>query len=129
VTTYNVIVVLATYGRALVINRVDKGGMADTGANCSMTVNWNALQNVKKLDTAIIVGVAVTDDGSMRQTAECTHIGDYPIECDDGSTVYTKCFYNPNASHTIISPQAIIDASLEFHTWEQVGRRMGQPGQ
>jgi hypothetical protein len=129
VDTYNVAAGLGTYGRAMVLTKVEKGGMADTGANCSMTANWNALKNVKKLEKAILVGVAVTDDGSLRQTAECTHIGDYPIECDDGSIVYTKCFYNPNASDTIISPQAIIDASLEFHTWEQVGRRMGQPGQ
>jgi hypothetical protein len=129
VTTYNVVAGLGTYGRAMVLTKVEKGGMADTGANCSMTANWNALKNVKKLDQPILVGVAVTDDGSLRQTAECTHIGDYPIECDDGSVVYTKCFYNPNASDTIISPQAIIDASHEYHTWEQVGRRMGQPGQ
>jgi hypothetical protein len=129
VATYNVIAGLGTYGRALVLSKVEKGGMADTGANCSMTANWNALRNVQKLDNPIIVGVAVLDDGSMRQTAECTHIGDYPIECDDGTVVLTKCFYNPNASDTIISPQAIIDASLESHTWEQVGRRMGQPGQ
>jgi hypothetical protein len=120
---------LGTYGRAMVLTKVEKGGMADTGANCSMTADWNALRKVKKLDKPILVGVAVMDDGSLRQTAECTHIGDYPIECDDGSIVFTKCFYNPNASDTIISPQAIIDASHEYHTWEQVGRRMGQPGQ
>jgi hypothetical protein len=129
VTTYNVVAGLGTYGRTMVLNRVDKGGMADTGANCSMTANWKALRNVKQLEKSIFVGVAVTDDGNIRQTAECTHIGDYPIECDDGSVIFTKCFYNPNASDTIISPQAIIDASAEFHTWEQIGRRMGQPGQ
>jgi hypothetical protein len=69
VATYNVIAGLGAYGRALVLNKLDKGGMADTGANCSMTANWNALQNVQKLEKAIIVGVAVTDDGSLKQTA------------------------------------------------------------
>jgi hypothetical protein len=69
VTTYNVVAGLGTYGRAMVLTKVEKGGMADTGANCSMTANWNALKNVKKLDQPILVGVAVTDDGSLHQTA------------------------------------------------------------
>jgi hypothetical protein len=129
VRVYNVVAGLGTYGRAMVLNKLEKGGMADTGANCSMTANWKALQNVKQLEKSIFVGVAVTDDGNIRQTADCTHIGDYPIECDDGSVIFTRCFYNSNASDTIISPQAIIDASADFHTWEQIGRRMGQPGQ
>jgi hypothetical protein len=101
VTTYNVVAGLGTYGRAMVLNKMEKGGMADTGANCSMTANWKALRNVQQLEKSIFVGVAVTDDGNIRQTAECTHIGDYPIECDDGSVIFTKCFYNPNASDTI----------------------------
>jgi hypothetical protein len=103
--------------------------MADTGANCSMTANWSALKNVKKLVEPVTIGVAVTNDGVFSNSSMCTHYGDYPIKCDDGTIIFTKCFYNPNASDTIISPQSIVDSSITFHTWQQVGRRMGQPGQ
>jgi hypothetical protein len=104
-----------------------KGGLADTGANCSMTADLNILQNIIHLKQPITIGLALT--GNIPTTNECHIIGDYPVTCDDGSTILTKCFYNPNASDTIISPQSIIDSTKQFHTWEQIGRQSGQPGQ
>jgi hypothetical protein len=81
------------------------------------------------VETPIIIGLAVSSDGSISSSSECTHIGDLRIKCDDGSSFTTTCFYNPNASDTIISPQAIIDESTEFTSWSQSGRKFGQPSQ
>jgi hypothetical protein len=47
----------------------------------------------------------------------------------NGNTFSTKCFHNPNAFDTIISPQAVIDRSDEFIEWNQSGRKFGQLGQ
>jgi hypothetical protein len=129
VIVYNVIAGIGMSGRAMVLNKMEKGGLADTGANCSMTANWSALSNIQQLIQPILVGLAVSNDSNITNAAECTHVGDYPVQCDDGTTIYTKCFYNPNASDTIISPQSLIDSSPRFHTWEQIGRKRGQPGQ
>lgn len=120
VIVYNVIVGIGMSGRAMVLNKMEKGGLADTGANCSMTANWSALSNIQQLIQPILVGLAVSNDSNITNAAECTHVGDYPVQCDDGTTIYTKCFYNPNASDTIISPQSLIDSSPRFHTWNRL---------
>lgn len=79
-----------------------------------MTANQSALSEVTKLTHPIVIGLAVTADGSISSSSECTHVGKLTIKCDDGSSFKTNCFYNPNASDTIISPQAIIDESTCF---------------
>eukprot|EP00956_Cyclotella_meneghiniana_P004202 scaffold5163_cov49-Cyclotella_meneghiniana.AAC.3 len=130
VEEYTVIADLGTYYKTFVINTASptsNSTLADTGANCSMTANINILKNVRKLDTPIIVGTAVTNSGDV-QSAECKYIGDLPIQCDDGDIIYTTCFYNENASDTIISPQSIVDESPSFICWEQRGKKLGQPG-
>ena len=131
VETYTVIADMGTYGRTFRINKTkpNRGELADSGANCSMTPNISALRNITKLRHPIIIGLAITDDGTKTSSSECTHIGDLPVVVDDGTTFTTKCFYNPHATDTIISPQAIIDESNEFVEWKQVGRKFGQPGQ
>ena len=101
--------------------------LADTGANCCMTPNLSSLRDVETLLEPITVGVAVMNDKNPTY-AQCTHIGVLPVPCDDGSQILTKCFYNPFASDTILSPQAIIDSSSEFHTWQQTGRKFGMAG-
>lgn len=72
-----------------------------------MTANLAALSDVRLLNHPIVIGFS----------SECTHIGKLTIKCDDGSTFKTNCFYNPKASDTIISPQAINDESDEFTEW------------
>jgi hypothetical protein len=94
---------------------MDPSHLADTGANCCMTPNLSSLRDVETLLEPITVGVAVMNDKNPTY-AQCTHIGVLPVLCDDGSQILTKCFYNPFASDTILSPQAIIDSSSEFHT-------------
>jgi hypothetical protein len=111
--TYSVIADIGTYGRTFKLNsaKANRGDLADSGANCSMTANRSLLENVKQLTHPFIIGLAVSSNGSISSSSECTHIGDLSIKCDDSSSFATKCFYNPNASDTIISPQAIIDES------------------
>ena len=60
--------------------------------------------------------------------ALCKHVGDLSIECDDGHVIQSKWFYNPHASDTIISPQAILDQLDQFTKWIHVGWKIGQPG-
>lgn len=130
VEDYTVVADVGTYCKTFMIHKTRDNHavtLADTGANCSMTANFNILENVRKLETPIIVGTAVTDTGATT-SAECTYIGDLPVQCDDGSIIYTTCFYNKNATDTIISPQSIVDESSDFHSWEQQGRQLGQPG-
>lgn len=131
VTTYSVIADIGTYGRTFILNaaKADKGDLADSGANCCMTANMNLLANIRPLKHPIIIGLAVCNDGLVSSSSECTHIGDLTVKCDNGDSFTTKCFYNPNASDTIISPQAIIDGSNKFTEWNQSGRKFGQPGQ
>ena len=108
VEDYTIIADMGTYYKTFVINntsRTSNSTLADTGANCSMTANINILKNVRKLDTPIIVGTAVTNSG---------HVQNAEIQCDDGDIIYTTCFYNENASDTIISPQSIVDESPSF---------------
>jgi hypothetical protein len=132
VETYSVVADIGTFCKTFVIAKsqasTDQAKLADTGANCSMTADLALLENVTKLSEPIIIGTAVTDTSNISTTSECTLIGDLPIQCDDGSRIYTRCFYNPNASDTIISPQSIIESSDTFKEWQQVGRRMGKPG-
>jgi hypothetical protein len=106
-----------------------KGKMTDSGANCSMTNNKHLLDNITQLEQPINIGVALTEKDDEYSYALCTHAGQLPIVCDDGSIIRTFCFYNPHATDTIISPQAIVDASTEFDTWTQIGRKLGQPGE
>lgn len=129
VNVYDEIAGMGTYGRHPVIHRATGGSLANTGANCSMTAHFETLENVVQLTKPIVIGLAVGSNGSLQETAQCTHVGDYPITCDDGSTIYTRCFFNSNASDTIISPQSIVDASPHFDSWEQIGRGFGHPGQ
>lgn len=131
VTTYSVIANIGTYGETFIINKSqsNSGDLADSGANCLMTANILLLRNVRQLRQPIIIGLAVRNTGSVSSSSECTHIGNLTIKCDDGSTFTTTCFYNPNASDTIISLQAIIDESNDFTKWNQSGRKFGQPGQ
>jgi hypothetical protein len=80
-----------------------------------MTANISLLSIVQELKQPIIIGLTVSSEGTVSSSSEYTHIGDLTIKCDDRSTFSTKCFYNPNASGTIISPQAIIDESTVYY--------------
>jgi hypothetical protein len=130
VSKYNIIADVGTYSKTFIVSkaaRINGNKLMDSGANCSMTADKSLLQNIQKLDQPIVIGLAITEEGETSAT-ECTHVGDLEVQCDDGSTITTLCFYNPSASDTIVSPQSIIDQSNTFDTWKQVGRRFGKPG-
>jgi hypothetical protein len=63
IVTESLVADIGTRGHTISCNRLDKGRdrgkMADTGANCSMTNNLSLLRNVKNLLNLIQVGVAV----------------------------------------------------------------------
>jgi hypothetical protein len=55
----------------------------------------------------------------------CTARGLTPIQLDDGSIYWQVCYYCANVVKTIISPQAIVDSSDVFQSWQQTGYRCG----
>jgi hypothetical protein len=57
VMTYSVIADIGTYGRTFQLNstQTNRGDLADSGANCSMTANLSLLDNVKQLQQPIII--------------------------------------------------------------------------
>jgi len=57
----------------------------------------------------------------------CTARGKFPLQLDDGSIYWQDCYYSKHAVETIISPQAIVDSSDVFHSWQQTGFRIGDP--
>lgn len=50
VMTYNVIADIGTYGKTFRLNstQANRGDLANSGANCSMTANISLLENVKR---------------------------------------------------------------------------------
>ena len=58
----------------------------------------------------------------------CTKKGLLPLTLDDGSVYYQPCYYCKNATETIISPDAILQASDILVHWHQEGHRHGGPG-
>jgi len=116
-----------TYSQKRILD-VNEGKMTDSGANCCMSNNWKLLENIELLPHPIQVGIALEKADSTAEMTACTHVGTLPIECDDGQIIHTPCFYNPHATDTIISPQAILDQSPDLDKWIQVGRKIGKPG-
>ena len=55
----------------------------------------------------------------------CTARGMTPLQLDDGSIYWQVCYFCKNAVETIISPQAIVDSSDVFQSWQQTGYRNG----
>ena len=90
------------------------GKMTDSGANCCMTNNWKLLEEIVKLDHPTKIGMAAGRDMEDISFTLCTHVGKLPIYSDDGDVVRVECVYNPRASDTIISRQAIFDGSSDL---------------
>jgi hypothetical protein len=53
----------------------------------------------------------------------CTKRGLLPLAMMDGSLYYQQCYYCKNTTETIISPQAVVNASNTFVTWHQTGHK------
>ena len=96
------------------------GGLADPGANICMTYDKSILLNLRLLPAPISVGVAVNNGGDVQQS-KCTHVGDLPLRLENGGYHYQRCYYNPSASETFISPQAIVESCPLLRRWTMSG--------
>ena len=95
-----------------------RGELIDTGGNFNMTNRVDSLQNVTAV-RPFSVDMAAKETAS---TSKCTHRGEFPLKMNDGSTFFTPVFYNPSASETILSPEAICFNSRGLLThWCQSG--------
>ena len=70
----------------------------------------------------------VTTTHEFSVDACCTKKGLLPLTLTDGSTYYQECYYCKNATETIISPDAILQASDILVHWTQEGHKDGGPG-
>ena len=105
--------------------RDEEGQLVDTGGNFNMTNRRNLLVNVTAVKP-FSIGMAAKESES---TSFCTHRGDFPIQMLDGSVFYTPMYFNPQASDTILSPEAICQNSGRFLThWTQSGSTLSDFG-
>ena len=58
----------------------------------------------------------------------CTKRGLLPLQLADRGVYFQPCYYCENAIETIISPQAILNASDTFVEWSQTGYKDNSPG-
>jgi hypothetical protein len=106
-------------------SRTATGQLVDSGGNFSMTNDLGLLLNVVAI-RPFSIGMAAQESNS---SSVCTHRDDFPLPMNDGSTFYTPMFYNPNASETILSPEAICFNSNDFLThWTQSGSTTADSG-
>jgi hypothetical protein len=100
--------------------------MVDGGANICLTGTLSLL-----VDTISIspMPISVAVEGAGASMADyCTKRGLLPLQLTDGGVYFQPCYYCENAVETIISPQAILDASDTFVEWSQSGYKDDSPG-
>ena len=98
---------------------VTKTGMLDSGANCCITNRLDVLVDVCDI-APFRIGLAL--DGENAVHSFCTKHGLLPLPLNDGGFYYQSVFYNPDATDTILSPQAICEDSRgAFTDWSQHG--------
>ncbi len=102
-------------------------GLCDCSANLCMTNNPNFLVDVRPC-APFTISLATSDGGQSHMNV-CKNCGLLPLPLVNGTTYYQRCFVNPYASETFISPQAIIDSSDgSFEKWQMEGYSQGRPG-
>ena len=82
--------------------------MLDSGANCCITNRLDVLVDVCDI-APFRIGLAL--DGENAVHSFCTKRGLLPLPLNDGGFYYQSVFYNPDATDTILSPQAICEDS------------------
>ena len=100
--------------------------LVDGGANICLTGMLDLLMDVVEI-TPLPISVA-TKTGEISLDDSCTKRGLLPLTLVDGSVYYQPCYYCTNAVETIISPQAILDASDVLVKWTQTGHKDGRSG-
>ena len=100
--------------------------MVDGDANICLTGTLSLL-----VDTISIppMPISVAVEGAGASIADCcTKRGILPLQLADGGVYFQPCYYCENAVETIISPQAILEASNTFVEWSQTGYKDNSPG-
>jgi hypothetical protein len=100
--------------------------MIDGGANICLTGTLSLL-----VDTISIPPMpnSVAVEGAGASIADCcTKRGLLPLQLTEGGVYFQPCYYCENAVETIISPQAILDASNTFVEWSQMVYKDDSPG-
>jgi hypothetical protein len=100
--------------------------MMDGGANICVTGLLDLLVDVEPIPP-LPISVA-TKTGKISLDSCCTKKGLLPLALDNGSVYYQPCYYCKNATETIISPDAILQASNILVHWNQEGHKDGGPG-
>ena len=93
--------------------------MVDGDANICLTGTLLLL-----VDTISIppMPISVAVEGAGASIADCcTKRGLLLLQLEDGGVYFQPCYYCENAVETIISPQAILNASNTFVEWSQRG--------
>jgi len=100
--------------------------MMDGSANICVTGLLELLVDIEPIPPLPISVATKTAKFSLDSC--CMKKGHLPLTLDDGSVYYQPCYYCKNASETIISPDAILQASNILVHWHQEGHRHGGPG-
>ena len=104
------------------LRQFDSGGvMSDTGAKlCLMELEDNL---VRCMDIApVTVGLAMkTLAGDTPTPFTCWRMGFLPMLREDGVHHYQQFLVHPQASNTIMSPEAIMNSSSVFRRFTQMG--------
>jgi hypothetical protein len=114
------------------VQRASTGGgqrfssMVDGGANICLTGTLSLLVDTFSI-SPMPISVAVEGVGASIADC-CTKRGLLPLQLTDGGIYFQPCYYCENAVETIISPQAILDASDTFVEWSQTGYKDDSPG-
>ena len=111
-------------------SRLDKGGLCDPGANICMTNNFKLLHGIRRLATPISVGVALDTSTSGMKTSVCTHVGYLLLPLTDGGEHRQRCYFNPSATDTFLSPHAVCnDSDGLLTTWSMKARTAENTGE
>jgi hypothetical protein len=102
------------------------GTLFNSGANICITTALSLLVDVVDIPPFTF---SIGRDGTTPSIDDCcTKRGLLPIPMADGSLYYQPCYFCQNGTETIISPQAIMEASDTFTSWHQAGHMGGLPG-
>ena len=102
------------------------GSLMDSGANICIT---NSLAILIDAINITPFTFSIGRDGATHSVDICcTKRGLLPLAMMDGSLYYKPCYYCKNATETIISPQAVVNASDTFISWHQTGHKSGITG-
>ena len=108
---------------------IRRTAMSDPGANICITDVLELLhdvEDIKPFSVGLAVESAQLDD---IQVSQCTKKGILMLPLTNGHFHPQVCYYNPDASDTIISPQAICDDSGGLLVqWSMCGNALGDPG-